>query len=169
MLTINIDVTSNVEEALEGKAEALIAGVRAEMNHATVNLLGYIESEKLSGQVLHQRTGNLKAGGYTEVVPGTGGITGFVGFRGVKYAAIHNYGGSIDIPEVTGKLMVFSVKGGFRSSLYGYAGDTVFTMRHRAFTVHMPKRNYLESSATEQEPVIREGFRVAVAEAVKDA
>jgi phage gpG-like protein len=101
---------------------------------------------------LNQRTGNLKRSGFTEVTEGATDTTGYVGFgRTVPYAAIQNYGGTI--PEVSGKLMVFE-----------RAGATVFTMRHRAFD--LPARNFLESSAIEQEPVIREEFRVAVEEAV---
>jgi hypothetical protein len=36
-------------------------------------------------------------------------------------------------------------------------------MKHRAFTVNMPARNYLESSLEEREPVIVDGFREAIA------
>ena len=159
-MNINIEVLNGgeFEAFLESKAEAIVAAVKTEMNAETVNLLAYIKDEKLSGQVLNQRSGNLKNSGFIEIEEGSGQITGFVGFgRTVPYAAILNYGGSIDIPEVNGKLMVFQ-----------RAGATIFTMKHRAFTVNMPARNYLESSLEEREPVITQGFREAI-KAVTDA
>ena|SRR5579859_3216999 len=155
MLEIQIKA-DDIAAAMENKAELIFSAVRGEMPAAVGNLLAYIQDSKLSGQVLNQRSGNLKRSGFTEVASGDASVTGYVGFgRTVPYAAIHNYGGSINIPEVDGKLMVFQRN-----------GLTVFTTKHRAFTVTMPERNFLESSATEREPVIREGFREAVAEAV---
>lgn len=156
MLNIDVDVRMDgFAEALDRKAEAIVAAVRTEMYAQTGNLLAYIKDDKLSGQVLNQRSGNLKNSGFTAQTETAGEVTGFVGFgRTVPYAAIHNYGGTIDVPEVSGKLMVFQRQ-----------GATVFTMRHRAFTVNMPARNYLESSAEERAPIIREGFNEAVAEA----
>jgi phage gpG-like protein len=151
MLDIKIQ-PGDFSAAIEHKAERIVAAVRGEMPAVVGNLLAYILDQKLSGQVLNQRTGNLKRSGFTEVTEGATDTTGYVGFgRTVPYAAIQNYGGTI--PEVSGKLMVFE-----------RAGATVFTMRHRAFD--LPARNFLESSAIEQEPVIREEFRVAVEEAV---
>ena len=157
-LVLDIKISSDdMAAAMEGKAEAIFEAVRGEMPAAVGNLLAYIKDSKLSGQVLNQRSGNLKRSGFTEVTEAGSDVTGYVGFgRTVPYAAIHNYGGQINVPEVTGKLMVFQRN-----------GETVFTTRHRAFTVTMPERNFLESSATEQEPVIQAEFREAVAEAVR--
>lgn len=159
-MNIQIEVLNGgeFEAFMEQKAEAIVAAVKTEMNAETLNLLAYIKDEKLSGQVLNQRSGNLKNSGFVEIEQGSGQITGFVGFgRTVPYAAILNYGGSIEIPEVSGKLMVFN-----------RGGATVFTMKHRAFTVNMPARNYLETSLEEREPAITQGFRDAIA-AVTDA
>lgn len=157
MLDIHIEIdTSQAVEELASKAEAIVSAVRAEMVAQTGNLLAYIKDEKLSGQLLNQRSGNLKRSGFTEVQETAESAIGYVGFgRTVPYAAIHNYGGTIHIPEVSGKLMVFE-----------RGGETVFTRRHRAFDVNMPERNYLESSATEREPIIREGFRDAIEAAI---
>jgi phage gpG-like protein len=159
-VNISIEVLNgeDFEAFMESKAEAIVAAVRTEMNAETVNLLAYIKDEKLSGQVLNQRSGNLKNSGFIEIDQGSGQITGFVGFgRTVPYAAILNYGGTIEVPEVSGKLMVFE-----------RGGRTVFTMKHRAFTVNMPARNYLESSLEEREPVIVEGFRDAIAKVTNE-
>lgn len=156
-MNIHLEIfTGELETFMEEKAELVVAAIRRQMHVATGDLLAYIQDEKLSGQVLNQRSGNLKNSGFTEHADTAQASIGFVGFgRTVPYAAIHNYGGTIEIPEVTGKLMVFESR-----------GEKVFTMRHRAFTVTMPVRNYMESSAEEQTPIITEGFRVAVAETI---
>ena len=144
--------TAQFETAIAERAEEIIAALRAQMQATVINTLAYIKDNKLSGQLLNQRTGNLKNSGFTEVAEDSTTLTGTIGFgRTVPYAAIHNYGGTISIPAVEGKLMVFE-----------RAGDTVFTMRHKAFTVTMPERNYLESSLEELEPEIREGFVAAI-------
>lgn len=156
-IQINIDTTQAVE-SLEAKAEAILNATREELIAQAGNLLAYIKDEKLSGQVLKQRSGNLKRSGFVqEPTSGLDGqYTAYVGFGGtVPYAAIHNYGGTIHIPEVVGKLMVFQV-----------GGETVFTTRHRAFDVEMPERNYLESSAEEREPIIRDGLIAAIEAAI---
>lgn len=140
----------DVEAFLEDRGERVVAAIRAQMGLAELDLLAYIKDEKLSGQVLNQRTGNLKNSGFIETGESAGTVTGFVGFgRTVPYAAAQNYGAYI--PEVSGKLMVFEV-----------GAQTIFTMRRRAFD--LPARNFMESSLEERTPAITEGFRKAIAE-----
>lgn len=151
--------TSGVEGFLESKAQLIIAALRGELNLQTENLLSYIKDDKLSGQVLNVRSGALIRSGIFAVNETPETMLGMVSFGSgpstkdnlIPYAAIHNYGGDIDIPEVTGKLMVFERD-----------GATVFTQRHRAFTVHMPARNYMESSLEEKRPEIVAGLQGAV-------
>lgn len=150
MIEFTFDASQG-ELFLEKKAELIIAALRGELSGRTINLLSYIKDDKLSGQVLNQRSGNLKNSGFTEMSESSEALSGTVNFgRTVPYAAIHNYGGSIDIPEVTDKLMVFQRN-----------GETVFTRKHRAFTVQMPARNYMESSLDENSPEIIEGLQSA--------
>lgn len=155
MLDIHID-TGQFASSLENKAELIFAACRAQMTIETGNLLAYIKDEKLSGQVLTQRSGNLVDSGRSGVTTEAQKVAGYVGFGStVPYARIHNYGGTIEIPEVSGKLMVFE-----------RGGETIFTRRHRAFTVHMPERNFMESSVADREAAIREGFNKAISEAL---
>lgn len=144
------------EDYLEHKGELIIAALRGEVNAQTVNLLSFIKDDKLSGQLLNQRSGNLKNSGFTAVEETPETITGTVNFGvTVPYARIHNYGGTINVPEVTDKLMVFQRE-----------GITVFTRKHKAFTVTMPARNYMESSLEEKQPEILGALQGAVDEAV---
>lgn len=170
-IRIEIDTTHAVEQ-LESKAEGIVSAVRAELIAQAGNLLAYIKDEGMMRAGLHQRSGNLKRSGFTES-PGygsSGEYTAYVGFgRTVPYARILNYGGIIRVPEVEGKLMVFNrTFGGPGADVpwAGSAGPPIFTYRHRAFSVLMPERNYLETSAEVREPIIREGLRDAIEAAI---
>ncbi len=156
-MVIDVIVHSgDVEAFLQERPELIVTALRAEMNKQTINLLSYIVDEKLQGQVLNHRTGNLANSGFTETAASGPVLEGTVGFgRTVPYAAILNYGGTINIPEVSGKLMVFQ-----------RAAATVFTRRHKAFTVTMPAHNYMESSLEERKGAIEAGFMAAVGKAV---
>lgn len=164
MIEFTID-SSQVEAYLEKKGELIIAALRGELTEQTVNLLSYIKDEKLSGQVLNSRTDNLRRSGFNTFEETVDTLLGTVNFGSgpttrknvVPYAAIQNYGGAINVPEVTGKLMVFE-----------RGGETVFTRRHRAFTVQMPARNYMESSLEEKSPEILAGLQAAVDEVAKE-
>jgi len=146
---IDID---GLTEAFETRGDAVFARLEAEMKAETTNLLSYVKDEKLSGQVLNQRSGNLKNSGFTEVNVLDEEIEGFVGFGlTAPYAPIHEFGGTINIPAVDGKLMVFQVD-----------GKQIFTTRHAAFTVEMSARPYLGPSIDEN----REGITARLQEAV---
>lgn len=147
--------SSQVEGYLERKGELIIAALRGELSDQTINLLSYVKDEKLSGQVLNQRSGNLKNSGFTEMSETAETLLGTVNFGAtVPYARIHEFGGSINVPEVTDKLMVFERD-----------GQTIFTRRHRAFTVQMPARPYLGPSLEEKSPQIIGALQGAVNEA----
>lgn len=155
MIEFTVD-PSQVEAFLGAKAELIVDSLRGELRGEMLNLLSYIKDEKLSGQLLHQRSGNLKNSGFTETTETPETLLGSVSFgRTAPYAAIHNYGGAINVPEVTGKLMVFQRD-----------GAKIFTQRHKAFTVQMPARNYMETSLEEKQPEIVAGLQGAVDKAV---
>jgi phage gpG-like protein len=160
--TVNIQIeVLNGEELAEfmaTKAELIVGAVRAEMQEQTLGLLGYIKDEKLSGQVVHQRSRNLKNSGFTEVEEGGGEITGFVGFgRTVPYAAILNYGGKTSphlIQASNAQALMFVNR----------EGNTIFAKLVHHPGSNFPERNYLETSLEERAEVIREGFEGAIQE-----
>ena len=155
MIEFTVDA-SQVEEFLETRGELIVKALRAELTGEMVNLLSYVKDDKLSGQVLSQRSGNLKNSGFSEVTETADTMLGTVAFGAtVPYARIHEYGGPIDIPEVADKLMVFERN-----------GEAIFTRRHRAFTVQMPARPYLGPSLEEKTPEIMGGLQGAVNEAI---
>lgn len=137
--TVNPSSDSVVRFLLK-KGPTIGDAIEQELNAVSIDLQSYIKKNKLSGQVLKNRTGNLRRAIDREVTRTDSAVTATVGVspNAVKYAAAHEFGADINIPEVSGKLMVFSL------------GDKmIFTMRHRAFTVHMPERSFLRSSLAE--------------------
>jgi hypothetical protein len=168
-MSAEIEWSGDFDRFLDDKADAIETALRAQMGEATTNLLSYIKDQKLSGQVLNQRTGNLKNSGHATTSSTPTEISGEITFGSgpttkdnvVPYAAIQNYGGTI--PAVEDKLMVFE---GSSEVVPGvWSKDLVFTRRHRAF--QLPARNYLETSFEEREPSIIAGFQAAVDEAAK--
>lgn len=120
------------------------------------DLQGYVQRSKLSGQVLKQRSGWLSSHVHPETTQSGSTVTTTVGVdtKAVPYAAIHEYGGAINVPEVEDKLMVFLSK----------SGETVFTKKHRAYTVHMPERSYLRSALADKQQIYADAIRRAVYE-----
>ncbi len=141
-----MSITGKVDaSAVIRKFQNVPAAVRGQllktMTSIGFDLTGYIQQTKLQGQVLHHRTGNLSSHVHPQTNDDGKTITTKVGIdsNAVPYAAVHEYGGYIHVPEVSGPLMVFEGQGG-----------TVFTRKHRAFTVNMPERSYMRSSLAER-------------------
>ncbi len=130
-----------VRNMLATRGVAISDSIEREMNAITIDLQTIVKVDKLSGQVLHRRSGNLSRSINQNVTrEGNKAVTGIVGVgpTATKYGRIHEMGGTIQVPEVVGKLMVFQS-----------GGQTVFTMRHKAFKVNMPERSYLRSTLSE--------------------
>ncbi len=99
---------------------------------------------KLSGQVLRVRTGRLRQS--IHVPPVQKMPWGFLGTIGtnVKYAGIHEYGGTIVLPPI------YPVK---KQALHFFiGGKEIFAKSVRAHAIRMPERSYLRSSLIEMEP-----------------
>lgn len=143
-----------VKEFLRRKGRKIQRSVFVEMKKIGIDLQSYVKEFKLrGGNPLHSRTGNLSRSIVQRLEEQGTSITAIVGAApNAPYARIHEFGGTIHIPEVKNTLMVFTPKG----------GKTVFTMGHRAFDVQMPERSFLRSALEEK----REQFRLRINEAV---
>jgi phage gpG-like protein len=105
----------------------------------------YIKADKLSGQVLHVISSDLRASIHSDVDDQGNQIYGRAFSSGdVKYAAIHEYGG--DIYPKTAKALVFEID-----------GKLIFS-RH----VHMPERSYMRSSLRDMSAQIQADLERAV-------
>lgn len=123
-----------------------------------INTIYYIQSQKLSGQVLHQRKGTLN-----DSVPGASGIeeTGalvkvHVG-AWTTYAAIHEYGGQTSPHEIFpkhAKALAFRASWGPGR---GKGGLTVLkSVQHPGSK--MPVRSYLRTTLQERKEEFRQGL-----------
>jgi phage gpG-like protein len=115
------------------------------MARITIGLQSYIVSQKLQGQVLHHRTGNLGRNVAQEVREDTHGITGIVGVgRTAYYGKVHEYGGS------------FMVREHVRTSKLG----NQFSVRAHMATY--PERSFMRTALAEKAVEIRAKIAEAV-------
>ncbi len=158
MITGRVVGSERVVRNLLGARELFQRELGDAMLRCLVRLHNHVVTDKLHGQVLHVRTGRLaNSVNWRMWSEGDGDmLKGAVG-TGVVYAAIHEYGGQINVPAVEGKLMVFP----------GPDGKPVFTMRHRAFTVRMPERSFLRSALSDQRSQIMSDLQQALEKVVR--
>jgi phage gpG-like protein len=117
-------------------------------------LVRYVKEHKLSGQVLHVRTGTLRRKINYRVTQTAAAITGQVGVK-LSYAAAHEYG--LDVEE--------QVREHLRTAKMAFGRPIApVTFSVRAHTRHMklPERSFLRSSLREMTPEIQAMIRAAV-------
>jgi phage gpG-like protein len=134
--------------ALAAKAEALAAALQAKIQ------------QKLSGDVLAMKSGALAGSiGATIDASSAGVAVRIVTSPDVKYAAIHEFGGTIPphqiVPEKA-KALAFLV-----------GGKQVFAARVNLPPIAMPQRSYMRSSLAEMADEIRGELGAAVSEAMQ--
>jgi hypothetical protein len=134
------------------------------LNTVNTQLQQHIQSDKLTGQVLASRSGNLKRSIHQiPAIDEGGSIVGGVGMgketitkSGVSYGMVHEFGAHI--PErvpVTSKALHW----------IGKSGEEVFAMRARAFD--LPERSFMRSSFVEFRDRIEAEIREAVVKGSK--
>ncbi len=145
MFTVEIN-----DEILKTRLSSMIPNVRASLERTVyrlaVDLQRYIIANKLSASpgysatLLHRVTGALSRSIQQRVVSTPVSVEGIVYSAGdVKYAAIHEYGGSV--------------------KRYGRkAGD---------YTVNMPQRSFMRTSLAENKEIIVSGIKQAVIAGIK--
>lgn len=150
--------TSGAEDEFRGRADRIIAALIARTQAIDEALQAKITGEKLSGQLLQQRTGKLIGSVRTMPVINTGAeIIGGVQAGGgpAYYAKFQNYGtaGPYVIKPLDPKgVLAFMVDG---------------KMRFAKSVMHpgLPARNFMESTLDESEAGIRASLQNAVDEA----
>jgi phage gpG-like protein len=133
--------------------------LRAAVTREAIALTRVVKEEKLSGQVLKNRTGTLRRSINFSVTDDATGVTGSVS-SGVKYAAAHEYGfdGIVSVRE---HLRI--VKQAFGRPIESVSATVRAHQRH----MHLPERSFLRSALAESTPGIRERLHAAVAAATK--
>lgn len=154
MMDIQVNDT-NIQARLGGMPAKVRAALTRKIHALALMLEGYIKADKLSGQVLNVVTGALKASIFNEVTATPSSVTARVASASdVKYAAIHEFGGVINIPEI------FPSKGNVLHFVLG--GKDVFARRVAAHVVHMPERSFMRSALHDKEQEIVQGISQAV-------
>jgi phage gpG-like protein len=162
-MPIRVTIVGDIE--LKARFAALYPkardAVRNAVSRLTIGLQNKVVSEKLSGQVLKNRTGTLRRSIIERVEESATSITGIVGTN-LVYAAAHEYGfqGTVNVREHTRRI----------SQAFGRPIAPVeATVRAHSMRMNLPERSYLRSSLREYQPTIEDGLSSAVKEAVESA
>ncbi len=158
MLTIDLVGDRELVAKLGATPWTLRGGVVRTMTRLAVET-ELLVKQKLSGQVLRARSGALRSSIRANVTESMSAVTATISSTGVRYAAIHEFGGTIHIPEIrptSARALAFQV-----------GGQTIFAAYTRAHDVHMPQRSFLGSALKELTPRIREELTRAVNEVVR--
>ena len=156
MLTLS--VRDNVSPALAVMPERIRAALTAKAGALAAELEARIQ-QKLTGGVLKERTGALARSIVATIADASGNVSVSVASSGdVKYAAIHEFGGTIPAHEIVpdkAKALAFVI-----------GGKQAFAARVDLPAVNMPERSYLRASLDEMADAIRDEFAAAVSEAI---
>jgi phage gpG-like protein len=153
-MPINVTVFGKEEliEKWNSLSPKIAAVMQSEMQAQMTRLADWIKENKLSGDPLHRRTGALSRSVQgSSAITGTTRVTGTIGSKGVKYARVHELGGTFEIPAHERlQTMVFGKPMVPRS------------VTVRAHTATYPQRAFLKPSLQVFEPQIRDALRQRV-------
>jgi phage gpG-like protein len=162
-----IRVTLIGTNELKARFEALYPRARdsifRSVSKLAIGLQTKVRDEKLSGEVLKNRTGTLRRSIIERVEDNGNTITGIVGTN-LSYARIHEFGGTIKHPGGTAYLLFAHETAVFLKNSNPLADRARRTKPH---DIPMPERSYLRSSLKEYEPVAQSELSAAVKQAVE--
>jgi phage gpG-like protein len=127
--------------------DKLRAELKTSMTSAMDRLKGHVQDDKLSGQVLNVRTGDLRASIAADVTDDTTSVTGKVS-TDLPYSAIHEYGGTIP-PHPINTL---------NSAAHRFMTGT--SVMHPGCVI--PERSYLRTSLRDMADSIRDELQLGV-------
>jgi phage gpG-like protein len=158
MLEIGIDDTCSA--ALAAMPERIRDALVAKSNTLAAALQQKIQ-QKLAGEALQTRSGALAASIVASIAEEPQGVAVRIASTDVKYAAIHEFGGTIPPHQIVpdkAKALAFVI-----------GGKLVFAARVQIPAVTVPERSYMRSSLAEMAEAIREGLSEAIGEALNQA
>lgn len=163
-------------------AEVAQKEVREALERVAIRLVGIVKRDKLSGQVLNNVTGTLRRSINERVGEEDGSITAwfgsFAGYFNPKggeaasgYGAIHEYGGTFQIPEHTrrigydrdsSRVRLLGRLKAIRGEVETYGESTV-----RAHSATYPERSFLRSTLAENRDEVNEGLMRGIKRAMR--
>jgi len=158
MITVQVD-DSRIMARLDAMPDRVFSKLRAKALGLRLDLEAMV-TLKVGGEVLHVRSGALRRSifGDEPQADRNAIIERVASSSDVKYAAIHEFGGTINVPEIV------PVKAKALHFLAG--GADVFATRARAHTVTMPERSFMRSSLADMRQAIIDGLREAAQQGV---
>src|SRR6185295_15548738 len=135
MIEITLVEDKGIVGKLDGMSRQLHDALLRKVTELTHVIEGKVKADKLSGQVLTPRTGALRQSIQTSVEDQGETIVGSVFSSGVKYAAIHEYGGKIPAHEI--------VPSKANALAFFWQGQQRFFKRVQIPEITMPERSYL--------------------------
>jgi phage gpG-like protein len=142
--------------------ERITPKVRANVA-STIGRLGLalqraVQNDKLSGQVLKVRTGNLRASIHTETSESGSRISAIVG-TGLRYGRVNEYGFQ----------GIVSVRAHLRrvTQVFGRPVSAVQNVRAMTRQVNLPERSFLRSALREMQGTITTALNTAVADGLQ--
>lgn len=161
---MNLSVTITGDRELVARLTEMPGRVHsallAKVWELALKLEAKVKNEKLSGQVLNHKSGNLWRSIFSDVQDGPTAVTGKVASSGdVKYAAIHEFGGHIPAHEIEAR--------NAQALSFAWNGKQVFAKKVYFPGADMPERSFLRSSLSEMKDEIVSGLTQAVNEGVR--
>jgi phage gpG-like protein len=146
--------------------------LRATTRRTGLDLLRYVKDEKLSGQVLKNRTGTLRRKINFVLSETPNGITGTVGVK-LSYAAAHEYGfdGTESVRAHIRRVTSADTRAWVMKS-YNDVGrrkvsEGIGYVRAHERHMRLPERSYLRSALADKANEIRQSFEASVAKAIR--
>jgi phage gpG-like protein len=177
VVSVSLRAEAFLGQLASGQKALTEAMVRV-VNRLSILVQAHVKGQKLTGQVLHVRTGTLRRSINRRVYQEGEAVWAVVGTN-VRYAAIHEYGftGAVSVREHVRKIRaparMVVVKNKLSKSGVGtwqrkqgaVVGEAVVKQHVRQ--VSMPERSFLRSSIRDLEPIIRRDIRAAALEVLK--
>lgn len=157
------------DKALQARMAATPSLLRTFLTKAvkeqTLLLEAHVKDDKLSGQVLHVQTGNLRASIHSTFESSSTEVTGKVSSSGdVKYAAIHEYGGTIMHPGGTPYMM-------FQGELFFVSLANAKNLNlpvTKAHVINMPERSFMRSALADRKDDVIQALQLAANQGVAE-
>jgi phage gpG-like protein len=157
MITFNARLDEgSLEMMIKSRTIVLRGRIREAVKRAAIMLTRYVKEEKLSGQVLKNRTGTLRRKINYEVNETPQAIEASVGVK-LSYAAAHEYGfdGMVNVRAHVRRVNSRNVRGQIDGKSKTTGQGIAFVSAHERH-MHLPERSFLRSSLRENSATIVE-------------
>lgn len=154
MITATVIGGEEVVQRFMHMPDALRSALTKEVREIAIKLQRHVVADKLTGQVLHVRSGTLRRSINQKVISEPGMVLGIVGTN-VKYGFLHEFGETVPahIRMIT-KVFGHPLKDGPKAV--------------QVKSYKMPERSFLRSALLDMKPEIEQRVKDAVAGEVKN-